>query len=92
MADWCCCVVGYKLSLVEVVIKTFVTFSQNHIHRINGKTFDKDCVAVINHDKSDEGRKYAFEFFGDKFSFEYCEELFDMSSLKYFSRGFLEVN
>lgn len=30
-------------------MKTYVTFGQAHVHRINGKTFDADCVACIEH-------------------------------------------
>lgn len=47
-------------------MKTFVTFGQTHVHSINGKTFDKDCVAVVSGD-----RDKVFEIFGTKFCFEY---------------------
>jgi hypothetical protein len=29
-------------------MKTYVTFGQDHAHAVNGKTFDKDCVAIIH--------------------------------------------
>lgn len=67
---------------------TYVTFGQVHAHRINGKTFDKDCVAVIESDTAAEGRSKAFELFGRKFCFEYFNELPEM---KYFPRGLIEV-
>lgn len=68
-------------------MKTYVTFGQNHTHRINGKTFDRDCVAVVNGD-----RETVFELFGPKFCFEYPENYWDEDTLKYFPRGYIEVN
>jgi len=67
-------------------MKTFVTFGQSHVHKINGKIFDKDCVAVVGGD-----REKVFEIFGDKFCFEYPEEHWDEDKLKYFPRGYIEV-
>ena len=73
-------------------MKTYVTFGQDHAHRVNGKTFDCDCVAVIDCDSPQEGRRLAFEYFGPKFCFEYPEEQFDLGSMHYYPRGFIEVN
>lgn len=70
---------------------TYITFGQSHIHKIDNKTFDKDCVAVIISDSANEGRKLAFEIFGTKFCFEYPEDKFDHSKMKYFPRGYIEV-
>lgn len=70
-------------------MKTFVTFGQSHVHRIDGKTFDADCVAVIKCGSPEEGRDKAFELFNSKFCFEYPEQFFDHSSMSYFPRGFL---
>jgi hypothetical protein len=68
-------------------MKTFVTFGQSHVHDINGKTFDKDCVAVVEGD-----RDRVFEIFGDDFCFEYPEQFWDDSKMKtYFPRGYIEV-
>lgn len=73
-------------------MKTYVTFGQTHVHSVNGKTFDKDCVAVIESSSPQEGRAKAFELFGPKFCFEYPEEHWDEESqLKYFPRGYIEV-
>jgi len=72
--------------------KTYVTFGQDHAHRINGKTFDCDCVAVINCEDGSDGRNKAFEFFGGKFCFEYHEKEFNPDDLKYYRRGLIEVN
>lgn len=72
-------------------MKTYVTFGQTHIHSVNGKTFDNDCVAVIESSNAKIGRENAFKCFGDKFCFCYVEDTFDFDSMKYFPRGFIEV-
>jgi len=72
--------------------KTYVTFGQDHTHRINGTTIDKDCVAVIVSEDAKEGRKIAFELFGPKFSFEYPEKYWNDEKLSYFPRGLVRVN
>lgn len=71
-------------------MKTYVTFGQDHIHNVNGKIFDKDCVAAIECNNAAEGRKRAFELFGAKFCFEYPEEHFNLN-MKYFPRGIIEA-
>jgi hypothetical protein len=73
-------------------MKTMVTFGQDHAHSVNGMTFDKDCVAVINHTQPHEGRELAFEIFGNKFCFEYPEDKFNPEDMVYFPRGYIEVN
>jgi len=73
-------------------VKTYVTFGQIHVHSVNGKTFDKDCVAVINASSELRGRERAFEIFGKKFFTTYPERLWDEEEqLKYFPRGYIEV-
>ena len=67
---------------------TYVTFGQVHIHSINGRTFDKDCIAVIPAESQEEGRELVFEYFGDKFCFEYFNQ---MPNMKYFPRGLISV-
>jgi hypothetical protein len=67
-------------------MKTFVTFGQGHTHRVNGKTFDCDCIAVVDGD-----RAKVFEIFGPKFCFEYPEENWDEGKMKFFPRGYIEV-
>ena len=39
----------------EIIMKTYVTFGFDHAHAINGKTFDKDCVAVIESESAENG-------------------------------------
>ena len=71
--------------------KTYVTFGQCHVHRVNGKTFDCDSVAVIESKGPREGRGKAFELFGDKFFTTYSEEFWDESNLEWFPRGLINV-
>ena len=73
-------------------MKTYVTFGQVHTHHLNGKTFDKDCVAVIDCRDAKEGRELAFLFFGAKFCMEYPEQYWEDSTIKFFPRGYIEVN
>ena len=73
-------------------MKTYVTFGFDHTHAVNGKTFDKDCVAVIESESAEAGREKAFEYFGAKFCFEYPEDRFDMASMHWYPRGFIDVN
>ena len=70
-------------------MKTYVTFGFDHIHVIDGKTLDHDCVAVIESGSASEGRKKAFELFGRKFSFEYPETCWDEDKMSYFPRGYV---
>lgn len=72
--------------------KYYITFGQTHTHKHNGKTLDKDCVGVIKADSYDEMRALAFEWFGDKFFTTYTVEDFNEDDIKYFPRGFIELN
>ena len=76
----------------ENEMKTYVTFGQEHIHKVNGKIFDKDCVAVIESPSAKRGREIAFELFGPKFCFEYPEKHFNMENMHFFPRGFIKAN
>ena len=73
-------------------MKTYVTFGQAHTHSVNGKTLDKDTVAVIESESPEAGREKAFELFGQKFCFEHPEEHWDDSKMYYFPKGYVEVN
>lgn len=68
---------------------TYVTFGSGHAHRINSHTVDCNCVAAIESDTWEEGRRKAFEYFGDKFCFEYFNEKPDM---KFFPRGVIWID
>jgi len=73
-------------------MKVYITFGQVHVHSVNGKTFDKDCVAVINAEDEEKGREKAFEYFSDKWFTSYTEENWKDSNMHFFPRGFIEVN
>ena len=68
------------------VPKTYVTFGQGHKHKINGKTFDKDCVAVVYGDRDE-----VFRIFDRNFCFEYSEEYWEERKMEFFPRGYIEV-
>lgn len=68
-------------------MKTYVTFGQVHRHVINGTVFDKDCVAIVDGD-----REKVFDLFGTRFCFDYPEEHWDDSQMKYFPRGYVDVS
>ena len=70
-------------------MKTYVTFGQVHTHSINGKTLDKDSVAVIERDTEQEGRSAAFEYFGKKFFTTYADT---PPKMEYFPRGFIGID
>ncbi len=73
--------------------KTYVTFGQVHTHSINGKTFDKDCVAVIECNDRVQGRQKAFELFNGVFAIEYYEDAWkEDEMLPYFPRGYINVD
>ena len=72
-------------------MKTYITFGFDHTHSINGKTFDKDCVAVINDVGPEEGRARAFELFGPKFCIEYHDSYSKLPNMDYFPRGYIDV-
>lgn len=73
-------------------MKVYVTFGQVHIHRVNGKVFDKDCVAVVEGEDYAEARQKVLNYFGVKFSFDYPEQHWvEEDQLKWFPRGYIEV-
>lgn len=72
-------------------MRTYITFGQEHKHEVDGKLFDKDCVAVIDGPDANTNRAKAFVAFGRKFCFEYPEEFWDESSMKYYPRGYIEL-
>lgn len=69
-------------------MKWYITFGQIHVHRVNGKTFDADCVAVINGETPEQCDKMAFELFDGKFH----EHSNRIPPMEYYPRGLIEVN
>lgn len=73
-------------------MQNYVTFGQDHIHKIGKNIFDANCVACYETKNEKEGRKKAFELFGLKFCFHYAERDFDKTCLlDYFPRGIINV-
>jgi len=73
-------------------MKHYVTFGQVHVHSVNGRTLDKDCIAVYEAKDAQEGRTRAFEYFGNKFMTDYHGEQFDETTLHYFPRGYVHLD
>lgn len=73
-------------------MKMYVTFGQVHTHSVNGKTLDKDCVAVIECEDVSHGRKLIAEYFGRVYCFDYTEESFDFGTLRYYPKGLISIN
>ena len=70
----------------------YVTLGQIHAHNVDGKTFDKDCVAVIEADSWDHAREIAFTKFGQQWCFLYSPESWDeKEQMKYYPRGYIEL-
>ena len=66
--------------------KFYITFGQIHIHKVNGKVLDKDCVAVFN------GELYQIvHLFGDKYANVYTEDEWKEDKLQYYPRGYIEI-
>jgi len=74
-----------------MMARTYVTFGQIHRHEIDGVVYDKDCVAVIHCNDPIHGRELAFEYFGNKFCFEYPEAYWQ-GRMDHFPRGYIYVN
>ena len=71
-------------------MKTYITFGQDHRHEVNGKIFDKDCVAEIECTDHEDGRNKAFEAFGPTFAFSYTD--LDQVGMHYYHRGLVKLD
>lgn len=75
-------------------MKNFIiTFGQLHAHRVEGYTFDKDSVAIIQAESHHEAHDIAMDIF--KGIFHQCipEEKFDTDDgIKWFPRGKHKAN
>ena len=69
----------------------YITFGQEHAHSVNGKTFDKNCVATIECLSEIEGRDKAFKYFGPKWCFSYFDKQFDKNMMSFYPRGLISV-
>lgn len=68
-------------------MKIYITFGQIHVHSINGKTLDKDCVAVIEAETHEKGRKIAMDIFDGVFH----QSLNEPPDMSFFPRGLIEI-
>jgi len=68
--------------------KHYFTFGQVHVHSVNGKTFDKDCVVEITAEDGNKARKKMFDTFGAKWAFQYDNK----PDMKYFPRGIMTID
>lgn len=66
-------------------MKVFITFGQAHVHRVNGKTFDCDSVAILEGDDYAAARAKTFALFADKW--HHCTE--DLPEMSYYPRGLI---
>lgn len=69
----------------------YVTFGQLHIHNVNGKIFNKDCVAKIPAKDFAEGREKAVKYFGLKFCTSYQGKQWNVNNIHFFPRGYIEL-
>lgn len=74
--------------------KVYVSFGQVHTHSVNGKTFDKDTIAVIRCSNYHDGRAKAFDYFNGIFHNCWSEEEWGDGSgkLEWFPKGLVPVN
>lgn len=63
--------------------KFWFTFGQQHVHSVDGVTFDKDLVVEIEAEDYNAAREKMAETFGLKWAFQYDE----MPDMDYFPRG-----
>lgn len=70
--------------------KYYITFGQVHVHSVNGKTFDKDCLAEIEAETNGEAHTKAMEIFNGVF--HQCLDADKLEgSLPYFPRGVIKL-
>jgi hypothetical protein len=70
--------------------KHYVLFGQIHVHKVNGKTLDKDTVARYDASSPEEGRAKAEEMFGLEFSRD-CHKDFPEDKLWHFPKGYVDL-
>lgn len=72
-------------------MNVYITFGQQHLHRINGKIFDKDCVALIKAEDHGKAREIAFDHFGSIFCTSQVGDDWWEENSHYFPRGIIEL-
>lgn len=71
--------------------KYYITFGQVHVHSVNGKTFDKDCVAEIEAETNGEAHELAMKAFDGKFHQCVDEDRVDGEFMSFFPRGIIKL-
>jgi len=75
---------------VGIMSKYYITFGQVHVHSVNGKTFDKDCLAEIEAETREEAHKEAMDIFEGVF--HQCLPESELQRIsQYFPRGIIKV-
>ena len=69
----------------------YVTFGQQHVHKVNGHILDKDSIACYNAADCSQGRDKAFRLFGRSFFTDYHENEIGTVEMEYFPRGIIEI-
>jgi len=73
-------------------MKILISFGQDHVHYINDKTFDHNCLAIIEGENWNDCRDKAHRYFNGKFCTDYpIEKLNDPNFMKWYYRGGIEV-
>ena len=92
MEDKISCYVGSYIKTKEETYFTYVTFNKTHTHNLNGKVFDKDCVAVIKARSHNEAVDIALDFFGNQFDSAVYWDKFDLGCMNKYPRGIIKLN
>ena len=70
--------------------KFYITFGQIHVHSVEGKTFDKDCLAEIEAETNREAHDKAMKIFNKKFHNCHNEDKLP-EIIDYFPRGIIKI-
>ena len=70
--------------------KYYISFGQIHVHSVNGKTFDKDCLCEIEAETNEGARTKAMDVF--KGVFHNCyNEAYIPEIIHFFPRGIIKL-
>jgi len=74
-------------------MKHYFTLGQIHTHSINGKTIDRDTVAVLYAPTHKQAREQFFAWTEGKFHNSYSEDQWDEPTmLPYYPKGYVYLN
>ena len=74
----------------DTMSKFYISFGQTHVHRVNGKTFDCDCLCEVEAIDEATARNIAFSAFGQVWGNIYDEAQLS-SMLEFFPRGVIAL-